>query len=127
MWTRQRASTMCRMGANRRNGNTPHFRGPRPSRDARLRPVQNRDVVAVPPLDSRHGPRGRVDDDPCAVRGPEDGDVGLAVAVVIAGHRLVAPVPPLNPDGGPGARVDDEPGAVRGPEDGDVNPAVAVV
>ena len=61
-------------------------------------------------------------DEPDAAGGPEHGDVGVAVTVVVARHRDVAagaelrPRPPLH-----------EPDAARGPEHGDVGRAVAVV
>ena len=63
----------------------------------------------------------------CPVERPEDRDVGLAVAVVVARHRDVRAAAPRLHDPARRARVDDEPLPGRGPEDRDVGLAVAVV
>ena len=60
------------------------------------RRLRHRDVAGATPLDARGGSRARVDDEPGAGRRAEDRDVGLAVAVVVAGHGDVAAVPPLD-------------------------------
>ena len=66
--------------------------------------------------------RGLVTHEPLARAAPVDGDVGRAVAVVVAGHRNVAGIPELD-----GELIAHEPLARRRPEDGDIGRAVAVV
>ncbi len=66
-------------------------------------------------------------DVPRVVRRPEDGDVGLVVAVVVGGNRHVAARPERGERVGAASGGVDVPRAVRWPEYGDVGLAVAVV
>ena len=66
--------------------------------------------------------RGLVTHEPLARAAPIDGDVGRAIAVVIAGNRHVAGIPELD-----GELIAHEPLAGRRAEDGDIGRAVAVV
>src|SRR5262245_53478944 len=59
------------------------------SRPGELPPLENRNVVAVAPLEGGLGSVRRRHDVPLAVGRPEDRDVGLAVAVEVAGQRRV--------------------------------------
>src|SRR6266852_5320870 len=97
------------------------------SASCRLRTLEDRDVQAVPPLEARRGPSAREPDIPRAIRRAKDGDVQLAVAVIIPGHRHVAPAPPLEARSGPRARVPDIPDAIGRTKDRDVGLAVAVI
>ena len=71
----------------------------------------------------------RLQDPPRARRGAENREVGLAVAVVVAGHRDVGARTPRLRDVGRvvRARLQDPPRPGRGPEDREVGLAVAVV
>jgi hypothetical protein len=58
--------------------------------------------------------------EPVAVRGTEDGELGLAVAVVVGGDRLVTRIPQVLDED-----ALDVPIGRRRPEDGDVVDAIA--
>src|SRR5437879_13307629 len=64
-------------------------------------PLQDRDVVTAAPGHGRKGRRSRIPDIPNASRRTKHRDVGLAITIVVAGHRDVGTAAPgLGGDGG---------------------------
>src|SRR5205807_2648073 len=84
-------------------------------------------VARSSPLDLLQRPTAGAQDVPHPGARAVDGEVGLAVAVVVAGNGLVAERPPLDLLQRPSAGTQDVPRPGARPVDGEVGLAVAVV
>src|SRR5687767_5127928 len=86
-----------------------------------------RDVALRAVLHAAEGARRAVDDVPVAIAGAEHGQVGLVVAVELAGDGHVAPADaPLGHPTGRATARQDPPGAIGAAVDGPVLLTVAV-